>query len=249
MIIHPLSEGSFTIDQSKKFIPFDHGSDTLRERSRGSLLVEIQPFAVVTEKDTLLLDTGLGFREGDGSLQIHHNLIRAGINPMDVTKVLLTHLHKDHAGGISMEDPHTHAWNLSFPQATYYVQRREIDFAFETGLPSFIPEELAILKSTDRLVLLDGEGTLDGYIHYTPSGGHSPFHQVYSIRENGKTIFFGGDEAPQLHQMKNRFVAKYDYDGKKAMEMRQAWWEQGQREQWIFLFYHDIKSPVVQAGL
>ena len=70
MNIFPLSEGSFTIDQSKKFIPFDHGSDTLKERSRGSLLVEVQPFAIVTDKDTLLLDTGLGFREGDGSLQI-----------------------------------------------------------------------------------------------------------------------------------------------------------------------------------
>jgi glyoxylase-like metal-dependent hydrolase (beta-lactamase superfamily II) len=44
-----------------------------------------------------LLDTGLGF-EKDGQLQIHKNLANAGINPSDFTKVLLTHLHKDHAG-------------------------------------------------------------------------------------------------------------------------------------------------------
>jgi glyoxylase-like metal-dependent hydrolase (beta-lactamase superfamily II) len=248
MTIHPLSEGSFTIDQSKQFVPFDPSSDSLKERTRGSLLVEVQPFVVVTEKDILLLDTGLGFAENDGSLQIHHNLIRAGINPMDVTKVLLTHLHKDHAGGISIEHPMIHTYQLSFPQATYYVQRKELDFAFDTGFPSFILKELEILRHTDRLVLLDGEGTLDGYIHYTVSGGHSPHHQVFTITENNEIIFFGGDEAPQLHQMKNRFVAKYDYDGKKAMELRQAWWQQGQQEHWTFLFYHDIKSPVFRAG-
>jgi hypothetical protein len=44
--------------------------------------------------------------------------------------------------------------------------------------------------------------------------------------------------------MKHRFVAKYDHDGKKAMELRKTWWEQGQAENWSFLFYHDIKTPV-----
>jgi hypothetical protein len=42
--------------------------------------VEIQPFIIITSKDILLLDTGLGF-EKDGRLQIHRNLADAGINP------------------------------------------------------------------------------------------------------------------------------------------------------------------------
>lgn len=247
MTIHPLSEGSFTIDQSKQFVPYDPAQDQMNTRSRGSLLVEVQPFVVVTRKDVLLLDTGLGFVERDGSLQIHHNLVRAGINPMDVTKVLLTHLHKDHAGGIGIEHPMIHTYQLSFPQATYYVQRAELEFAFQTGLPSFVPRELEVLRHTDSLVLLEGDGYLDDYIHYMPSGGHSPFHQVFTIREGDEIIFFGGDEAPQFHQMKNRFVAKYDHDGKRAMELRQQWWEQGQQEHWTFLFYHDVKSPIVRA--
>ena len=57
-------------------------------------------------------------------------------------------------------------------------------------------------------------------------------------------VFFGADDAPQLQQMKHRFVAKYDADGKKAMELRRQWWEQGTNEGWIFLFYHDVKTPV-----
>jgi len=46
--------------------------------------------------------------------------------------------------------------------------------------------------------------------------------------------------------MKHRFVAKYDFDGKKAMELRRRWWEQGQQEKWTFLFYHDVKNPVIE---
>ena len=61
MRIIPLSEGAFTVDKTKEFIPFDHATDDLQERATGSLLVEIQPFLVITEKDVLLLDTGLGF--------------------------------------------------------------------------------------------------------------------------------------------------------------------------------------------
>jgi hypothetical protein len=43
--------------------------------------------------------------------------------------------------------------------------------------------------------------------------------------------------------MKKRYSAKYDYDGKKAMELRQVWWEKGEKEGWRFLFYHDVKTP------
>jgi hypothetical protein len=66
------------------------------------------------------------------------------------------------------------------------------------------------------------------------------------LKEKNEIIFFGGDEAPQLQQMKTRFVAKYDADGKRAMELRQQWWEQGEEGHWTFLFYHDIKTPSIR---
>src|SRR5688572_20185647 len=144
MRIIPLSEGTFTIDKSKLFVLFDEDVHDLRQRPVGSLLVEIQPFVIITSKDILLFDTGLGF-EKDGQMQIHKNLAEAGINPPDVTKVLLTHLHKDHAGGVSTGTDHE---RISFPNAIFYLQERELNFAFEKGLPSFIPGDLEVLKTS-----------------------------------------------------------------------------------------------------
>jgi glyoxylase-like metal-dependent hydrolase (beta-lactamase superfamily II) len=240
MKIVPLSEGSFTIDKTKLFVPFDETKDELQERSKGSLLVEIQPFVVVTSNDVLLFDTGLGFSK-NGRMQILENLAKEGINPSDITKVLLSHLHKDHAGGVSEERDRS---RLSFTNAKYFVQERELNFAIEKGMPSFIPDELGALKNSSQVVFLDQDaGAIDDYISYEVTGAHSPYHQVFWIRDDNKIVFFGGDDAPQLQQMKHRFVAKYDFDGRRAMELRRSWWQKGEEEKWIFLFYHDIQTP------
>jgi glyoxylase-like metal-dependent hydrolase (beta-lactamase superfamily II) len=245
MNIIPLSEGSFTIDKSKLFVPFDEDVHELQQRPVGSLLVEIQPFVVITAKDVLLLDTGLGFNDKGGSMQLHANLQSKGVRPEQVTKVLLSHLHKDHAGGVSLESDHS---RLSLPNATYYVQKRELAFAIEKSFPSYIPEELRALENSPRVVFLDSDdGVIDDYITYHCTGAHSPHHQVFWIKENGQTIFFGADDAPQLQQMKIRYKTKYDYNPDKAMSLRKEWWQKGNEEGWTFLFYHDIKTPIFLA--
>lgn len=245
MKIIPLSEGSFTVDKTKVFIPFDKSSDELQQRAAGSLLVEIQPFAVVAKKDILLLDTGLGFHTKDGRMQLQQNLLDNGIDPATVTKILLSHLHKDHAGGIQDTKKNSAEPVLAFPNATYYVNRKELAFARENKNASYIPEDFSLLDSSAKIVLLDDTGIIDDYIHYEMSNAHCPYHTVYWIKENAETFFYGGDVAPQLQQMKNRFIAKYDFDGRKSMELRTKWWELGKIEHWTFMFYHDIKSPTI----
>ncbi|MNU14530.1 putative quorum-quenching lactonase YtnP [compost metagenome] len=240
--IFPLSEGTFTVGRDKTFLPFDETKDELNDRSTGSILVEVQPFLIVNDRDVIICDAGLGFRNADGVAQLIANLAQHNIHPEDVTKVLMSHLHKDHAGGLPviLEEP-------AFAQAKIYVYFPEMTFAYEKGAPSYFTEDLDALKSSDRVVWLEeSKGTIDGYIHYEHSGGHSPEHIVYWIDTAEGKIFFGGDEAPQARQMKIKYVAKYDYNGKLAMELRERWAEQGKTEGWQFLFYHDVKLPTVK---
>ena len=242
MQITPLSEGAFTIDKTKIFVPFELEQDNLQQRAIGSLLVEVQPFVVITQNDVLLLDTGLGFFKNN-QLQIHQNLLAAGIPPERVTKVLMSHLHKDHAGGIGKKDRLGNDY-LAFENATYYVQQKEFEFAMDSGFPSYMSEEISVLYNNPQVHWLNGDGIIDNYIQYQTTAAHSPHHQVFWIKQNNETVFFGGDDAPQIQQMKTKFVAKYDFDGKKCMLLRQNWWQQGLQENWKFLFYHDIKTPI-----
>jgi glyoxylase-like metal-dependent hydrolase (beta-lactamase superfamily II) len=130
MKIIPLSEGSFTIDQTKDFIPFNLEMDDLQQRSRGSLLVEIQPFVIITKNDVILLDTGLGFTNENDVLQLHQNLMDNDIDPMSVTKVLMSHLHKDHAGGISKHDKQLNKSFLRF-NASNWCWAKNADSTFQ----------------------------------------------------------------------------------------------------------------------
>lgn len=242
--IYPLSEGVFTIGHDKIFHPFNPSTDELNDRPTGSLLVEVQPFLIVTEKDVIVVDTGLGFQNADGTLQIHHNLRQVGFEPSQVTRVLISHLHKDHAGGSTFRDSRG-VMRPSFENAAYYIYRNEADFALKTGFPSFIPEEIEPLFSSGQVRWLDGEkGDIEGFIHFEHSGGHSPEHIVFLVEDGEEKIFFGGDEAPQLKQMKMKYIAKYDYDGKKAMALREQYATRGRQEGWQFLFYHDVAKPI-----
>jgi glyoxylase-like metal-dependent hydrolase (beta-lactamase superfamily II) len=242
MRIIPLSEGAFTIDQTKKFIPFNIRTDDLQQRTKGSILVEIQPFVIITSNDILLLDTGLGIADENGQLQIHRNLAANDINASDVTKVLLSHLHKDHTGGIAQPNKRI----VSFENATYFINKNEWNYAIEKGGSSYLKNDFFLLEKNGKVSFTEGNGIIDDYIGYELTGAHCPFHQVFKIIEDEEIIFFGGDVAPQLHQMKSRFKAKYDYDGAAALELRQKWWQQGEKEKWAFLFYHDINYPSYQ---
>lgn len=233
--IIPLSEGEFTVGRDKAFHPFDVNNDELNDRPIGSLLVEVQPFAVVNERDVVLLDTGLGFSHPDGTMMLLQNLEKHHISIDEVSKVLLSHLHKDHSGGLDLD---------LFPNATFYIYRKEYDYAMEVGMPSYFPDALKVLAEHPRVVWLDEEyGNIDNYISYEHSGGHSKEHIVYWIATDDGLIFYPGDEAPQFKQLKVKYMAKYDYDGRRAMELREEWAVKGAAEGWTFLFYHDVKLP------
>jgi glyoxylase-like metal-dependent hydrolase (beta-lactamase superfamily II) len=160
--------------------------------------------------------------------------------------VLVSHLHKDHAGGLLWRQPGG-AIKPSLPNASYFIYRPEAEYALSTGYPSYHPDELEPLFGSGQVVWLDGtEGRINEHITFRHSGAHCPQHIVFLIEDGAETIFYGGDEAPQMKQLKIKYVAKYDFDGKRAMMLREQWAEEGKRNGWKFLFYHDVKCPVAQ---
>jgi len=239
--IFPLSEGEFSIGRDKVFIPYPLATEDLQHSIKESLLIEIQPFLIQLNNELILLDTGLGFHLPNGELQLHHNIKKCGFQPDQISKVIISHLHKDHAGGI-VSLKNNSQW-LSFINASYYVSKQEFIYSIQNGTPSYVPQSLAILQNSNQVIWLDESGTISENISYEMSGGHCPHHIVIKIMDDRAIYFFGGDVAPQLNQLKYRYTAKYDYDGKRSSKLRKQYAVQGKNENWTFLFYHDIKTP------
>jgi glyoxylase-like metal-dependent hydrolase (beta-lactamase superfamily II) len=225
--VFALNEGFYSVDQSKEFKPFNPELDDPKSRP-ASIFVHVQPF-LVELKDELI---------------IHENIIKAGYNPNDVTKVVMSHLHFDHAGGMMMHNGNN--WEPSFPNADYYIQSDELAFALSKESKSYKREPLEQLRRYTGLHLMEGDGWINSSISFEITGAHCPFHQTIKIIEDGDIFFYGGDIMPEAIQVIRRFIAKYDFDGRLAMEWRERYAKLAVEESWKCLMYHDHKQGIVE---
>ena len=233
--VYTLHEGSYSVDISKKFIPFDPAIHSAKDRP-ASLFIHVQPFLVKLNDSLILFDTGLGYSNEQGQLHLHENIKKAGFNPEDVELVLMSHLHFDHSGGM------VHDFNgkmeLSFPNATYVIQRGEWETAFSSSSSSYHTEIFEFLQRNAQIKFIEGSGKLTEEISYELTGAHCPYHQVFLINDGEDKVFFGGDVLPEPEELIRKFIAKYDFDGRKAMELRDEFGKRAAAENWKCLFYH-----------
>lgn len=241
MEIFALGEGSYSVDSSKKFIPFDPQVDNFRDRP-GSLFIHINPFLVKTSADLILFDSGLGYKDTRDELYVHQHIRNAGFDPDEVTLVLMSHLHYDHSGGLVVE--RNGKLEPSFPHATHVVQKGEWEFAFTGKSSSYHKEIFEALDGSVNVHLVENSGELKPGIEYELSGGHCPYHQVFWLNDGGQKCFFGGDELPEPEQLIRKFIAKYDYDGRKSAQLREEYGKRAAEEGYTCLFYHARANPI-----
>lgn len=233
--VFTLNEGSYSVDASKKFVPFDPAVHKAKDRP-ASLFISVQPFLVKLNNTLILLDTGLGYSDENGDLQLHNHIKAAGFEPDDVNLVLMSHLHFDHSGG--MVHDLNGKMQLSFPNATYVIQRGEWESAFTSTSSSYHTEIFDYIQRNAQIEFIEGSGKLTNEISYQLTGAHCPFHQVFLIDDGTEKVFFGGDVLPEPEELIRKFIAKYDFDGRKAMELREEFGIKAAAEKWKCLFYH-----------
>ncbi|MCQ9639657.1 MBL fold metallo-hydrolase [Chryseobacterium sp. WG14] len=242
MKIIPLKEGNFSASKTKDFsLLTSENFDTAK-----GIKMSVQPFLIITENDYILLDTGIGWKNENEVTVVSEILNRENIKPEQVTKVLLSHLHKDHIeGAVTATD---YGFEPTFPNAEIYIQKRELDFAMENkGNPSFDFGILEKMIQFPNIVWMhEDKGQITDEIAYEVVGGHTPFMQVFWIRENGETAFYGADDLPQASYLKYHLAYKSDFDGRKAMELRLTWEKEAKENRWKILLYHDLNKAIIE---
>lgn len=246
MQVFTLYEGSYSVAADKKFVPFNPQTDKAKDRP-GSLFIHVQPFLVKFGDKLLLLDTGLGYSNDKGVLILHENIRKAGFDPDDVDYVLMSHLHFDHSGGMVHKE--SNGMELSFPNAEYVIQRGEWEGAFTNSSSSYRTEIFDFLQRNAQLLFVDESGEFLPGIHHELTGAHTPCHQAWLLDDGEDKVFFGGDVLPEPEELLRKFIAKYDFDGRKAMELREEFGKRAAAENWNCLFYHGKTRATGFIGL
>lgn len=242
MKIIPLKEGNFVASPTKDFSLLTTEKIDLTQ----GIKMSVQPFLIITKNDFIILDTGLGWKNETSKTVISEILEKENIAPGQITKLLLSHLHKDHIeGAIHLTDK---GFEVTFPNADIYIQKRELEYAMENkGNPSFDFDTLEQLIQLPNIIWMnDDAGQINDEISYKVVGGHTPFMQVFWITEDGEIAFYGADDLPQEAYLHYHLAYKSDFDGRKAMELRQAWQKEAEENHWKILLYHDLSKPFIQ---
>jgi glyoxylase-like metal-dependent hydrolase (beta-lactamase superfamily II) len=197
----------------------------------------INAFLVNTGTQLVLIDTGAGALYGACCGKLLANLRAAGYRPEQVDVVLLTHLHKDHVGGVLADG------KPAFPNAVVRAAGADADYwlsrdqraaapAFLTSFFDSAAASLAPYTAAGRFQPFAPGAALVPGISAVAQPGHTPGHSGYLVENGGQALLVWGDvvhvAAVQLDQV--QATVKYDSSAPDARATRAGLLERAARE-------------------
>lgn len=201
-----------------------------------------------------LVDVGMGEKWSDKQRQIYgiKNTPKEqwGFDPSSVTDVILTHLHFDHAGGITSPTPDGGV-TLSFPQATIHLQRANWDHARNPTLKdraSYIAENVQPLSQA-KLSLYEGTHEIVPGLIVHRVDGHTKGQQWIEVAAGNERLFFPTDLIPTAHHVPLAYHMGYDVCAETLLEEKEAFLARARGENAWLCFQHDVDTAVARVKL
>ena len=197
----------------------------------------------------VVVETGAGTKLSDKQREIFgigppallDELARRGVRPDEVTLVVNTHLHFDHAGGNTYRDGDLVV--ATFPRATYVFQRAEWEDAMRTNertRGSYFPDDYAPLEAAGKLDLLDGPAEVLPGVWLERVQGHTRGTQVVRVTADGRTLLFSADFMPDRHHLPLAWIPALDLFPLDTLEAKRSLLSRATAERWIVAFTHDV---------
>jgi glyoxylase-like metal-dependent hydrolase (beta-lactamase superfamily II) len=206
--------------------------------------------------ERILIDTGIGDKWPEKHRAMYginrrHSLDEslrsiAGVSAADISIVINTHLHFDHAGGNTICNESGEAV-AAFPNARYFVSRAEYEHAespSERDRASYLPENWRPLHAAGRLELKDAEYEVVPGLRMETHAGHNRSMQCARLERDGKTLFGFADLVPMRAHVPFAWIMGFDLYPVETLEAKKKLLPQAAREDWTCLFYHDPDQPL-----
>jgi len=206
---------------------------------------------IETGRERILIDTGIGDKWSEKYRAMYGiNRIRsldeslkeiAGVTSSDITIVINTHLHFDHAGGNTLIDESGKVVP-AFPQARYFVSRAEFEHAeapTDRDRASYFAENWQPVRESGQLELKDSEYEVTAGLRMETQTGHNRSMQCARLESRGQTLFGFADLVPMRAHVPFAWVMGYDLYPVETVAAKKRLLPQAARENWTCLFYHE----------
>lgn len=214
-----------------------------------------EPILIQYQGKNMLLDTGVGFNKLNekqlrnyGVTQesaLKNSLDELGLTAADIDYVLMSHLHFDHAGGLTewQDDVLVPA----FPKAKVYVSQIEWDEMREPNIRSrntywkdnWEPIVDQVVTYEDQIEIMPG-------IEMIHTGGHSNGHAILKFTQNGETILHMGDIMPTHAHQNPLWVLAYDDYPMTSVFAKERLMKEALANGYWFSFYHDAYYRMIK---
>ncbi len=181
-------------------------------------------------------------------------LRRQGVDPATISDVIVTHLHFDHAGGLTHEPA---GLEPAFPHARVHVQRRELEDAranFGTMRATYRPENYRPIDAAGAWELAEGERVVvpaprPGLpaIRVLPTPGHTRGHQSVIVEGRDRALLFPGDVMPTRAHVGASWNMAYDLFPLDNRASKERLLRLAAERDWILVIDHEPAMPVVRV--
>jgi glyoxylase-like metal-dependent hydrolase (beta-lactamase superfamily II) len=218
---------------------------------------------IETPSERILIETGIGEKWSEKHTAMYgirreRPLAQSlreitGFGPEDITIVVNTHLHFDHAGGNTVYREQVSVISdqkeivPQFPKARYFVSKSEFEQAenpHERHRASYLRENWACLIESGQLELKpDNYEVVEGLTMETVRG-HSETMQCVRLNRDGLTLYSFADLIPTTAHLPLPWIMGYDLYPVETLEAKRKLIPQALKEDWLCFFYHDLDSPL-----
>jgi len=252
--IHKVLAGNYWSDGGAFMgvLPYTLWKDKTPVDERRRRQLNLNLLLIQTENRNILVDTGLGNRLSEKQKEIYQPgefllpsaLSELGLKDADITDVVMTHLHFDHAGGVVTTFGSTEA--LTFPLARYWIQQSEWEMAKnpdELNQAAYnFPHQLGRLEQFGRVELIEGEIYICPEVMLTHVGGHSVGSQIVQVDFGDKFYIYAGDIIPTWFHTSLAITSAYDVSRTDTFKAKKLIYNRLKVREGSLLLDHDLNK-------
>ena len=248
---HLVSDGTFRLDGGAMFgvVPKPLWERKSAPDERNRITLGTNCLLIRTGGRIVLVDGGLGRKEaakfrdifGFGEeTDLVAQLAAQGVTPEQVDVVVCTHLHFDHAGGLTrLVDGESVP---VFPRATHLLQRAELEDALHPTVrssASYFPYNWEPLQRAGLLELVEGTVDVAPGVRTQRLKGHIRALQGVVLESGGEKAFYPSDNVPTSAHVPVPWVMGYDLYPLDTVASKESFLPQAADEGWTLIFEHD----------